>query len=249
MGICMNRFFIDEVAGKTNNIIDKEDIKHISKVLRLDIDDEVEIVDREKKEYIMKIVDIKNDNICLEKVSSVDIQREDEIKVILYQGIPKGSKLEDICKNTTQAGIYQIIPVRFKRCVATDVNDKKIQRLQKIMDESAKQCKRNEIPEIKMPLSFDEMMKDLEENDANILFYEDERNNTIRDFVQRIREKKDMKRIGIIIGPEGGIDEKELEVMKKGDIDILSLGNRILRTEIASIIAKSILTYELENIR
>lgn len=245
----MNRFFIDEVAGKTNNIIDKEDIKHISKVLRLDIDDEVEIVDREKKEYIMKIVDIKNDNICLEKVSSVDIQREDEIKVILYQGIPKGSKLEDICKNTTQAGIYQIIPVRFKRCVATDVNDKKIQRLQKIMDESAKQCKRNEIPEIKMPLSFDEMMKDLEENDANILFYEDERNNTIRDFVQRIREKKDMKRIGIIIGPEGGIDEKELEVMKKGDIDILSLGNRILRTEIASIIAKSILTYELENIR
>ena len=245
----MNRFFIDEVAGKTNNIIDKEDIKHISKVLRLDIDDEVEIVDREKKEYIMKIVDIKNDNICLEKVSSVDIQREDEIKVILYQGIPKGSKLEDICKNTTQAGIYQIIPVRFKRCVATDVNDKKIQRLQKIMDESAKQCKRNEIPEIKMPLSFDEMMKDLEENDANILFYEDERNHTIRDFMQRIREKKDMKRIGIIIGPEGGIDEKELEVMKKGDIDILSLGNRILRTEIASIIAKSILTYELENIR
>ena len=243
----MNRFFIDEVAGKTNNIIDKEDIKHISKVLRLDIDDEVEIVDREKKEYIMKIVDIKNDNICLEKVSSVDIQREDEIKIILYQGIPKGSKLEDICKNTTQSGIYQVVPVRFKRCVATDVNDKKIQRLQKIMDESAKQCKRTEIPKIKMPLSFDEMMKALKDNDANILFYEDERNHTIRDFVQRIRALKYIKRIGIIIGPEGGIDEKELEVMKKGDIDILSLGNRILRTEIAPIIAKSILTYELEN--
>ena len=65
----MNRFFIDELAGETNNITDKEDIKHISKVLRLDIDDEVEIVDSAKKEYIMKIVDIKNDNICLEKVS------------------------------------------------------------------------------------------------------------------------------------------------------------------------------------
>ena len=232
----MNRFFIDELAGDTNSITDKEDIKHISKVLRLDIDDEVEIVDGAKKEYIMKIVYIKNDNICLEKVKSVDIQREDKIKIILYQGIPKGSKLEDICKNTTQAGIYEVVPVRFKRCVATDVNDKKIQRLQKIMDESAKQCKRTEIPEIRVPISFDEMMKALEDNDANIL-------------VQRIRALKYIKRIGIIIGPEGGIDEKELEVMKKGDIDILSLGNRILRTEIAPIIAKSILTYELENSR
>jgi RNA methyltransferase, rsmE family len=249
MGILMNRFFIDELAGDTNSITDKEDIKHISKVLRLDIDDEVEIVDGAKKEYIMKIVYIKNDNICLEKVKSVDIQREDKIKIILYQGIPKGSKLEYICKNTTQAGIYEVVPVRFKRCVATDVNDKKIQRLQKIMDESAKQCKRTEIPEIRVPISFDEMMKALEDNDANILFYEDERNHTIRDFVQRIRALKYIKRIGIIIGPEGGIDEKELEVMKKGDIDILSLGNRILRTEIAPIIAKSILTYELENSR
>ena len=245
----MNRFFIDELAGDTNSITDKEDIKHISKVLRLDIDDEVEIVDGAKKEYIMKIVYVKNDNICLEKVKSVDIQREDKIKIILYQGIPKGSKLEDICKNTTQAGIYEIIPVRFKRCVATDINDKKIQRLQKIIDESAKQCKRTQIPKIKISLSFDEMMKDLQNNDANILFYEDERNQTIRDFVQKIRDVKDIKSIGIIIGPEGGIGEKELEVMKKNNIDILSLGNRILRTEIAPIIAKSILTYELENVR
>ena len=139
--------------------------------------------------------------------------------------------------------------MRFKRCVATDINDKKIQRLQKIIDESAKQCKRTQIPKIKISLSFDEMMKDLQNNDANILFYEDERNQTIRDFVQKIRDVKDIKSIGIIIGPEGGIGEKELEVMKKGDIDILSLGNRILRTEIAPIIAKSILTYELENSR
>ena len=85
----MNRFFIDELAGDTNSITDKEDIKHISKVLRLDIDDEVEIVDGAKKEYIMKIVYVKNDNICLEKVSSVDIQREDDIKIRLYLRVVK----------------------------------------------------------------------------------------------------------------------------------------------------------------
>ena len=213
----MNRFFIDEIAGNINKITDKEDIKHILKVLRLDIGDEVEIVDSTKKEYIMKIVDISSNNISLEIVNGVDIQREDKVKVLLYQGIPKGSKLEDICKNTTQAGIYKIVPVRFKRCVAIEVNEKKAERLQKIIDESAKQCKRTEIPKINVALSFDEMIKDIQ-------------------------------KIGIIIGPEGGIDEKELEEMKKNSVEVLSLGNRILRTEIAPIIAKSILTYELESL-
>ena len=88
----MNRFFIDEIAGNINKITDKEDIKHILKVLRLDIGDEVEIVDSTKKEYIMKIVDISSNNISLEIVNGVDIQREDKVKVLLYQGIPKGSK-------------------------------------------------------------------------------------------------------------------------------------------------------------
>ena len=77
----MNRFFIDEIAGNINKITDKEDIKHISKVLRLNIDDEVEIVDNAKREYIMKIVDISSDNISLEIVNGVDIQREDRVKV------------------------------------------------------------------------------------------------------------------------------------------------------------------------
>ena len=63
-----------------------------------------------------------------------------------------------------------------------------------------------------------------------------------------MRGTKDIKKIGIIIGPEGGIDEKELEEMKKNSVEVLSLGNRILRTEIAPIIAKSILTYELESL-
>ena len=62
-----------------------------------------------------------------------------------------------------------------------------------------------------------------------------------------MRGTQDIKKIGIIIGPEGGIDEKELEEMKKNNVEVLSLGNRILRTEIAPIVAKSILTYELES--
>ena len=235
----MNRFFINEVADSRNTIIDLEDIKHISKVLRLDIGDEIEIVDEKNKEYIMKIVEIEKSVIHLENIKKIDIQREDDVKIVLYQGIPKGSKMDDICKQITQVGIYEIVPVKFKRCVATDINKNKIERLQKIIDEASKQSKRTVIPEIKQVLTFKQMVQELSKNDKNIVFYEDERQKSIREFVKGIENIK--------IGPEGGISEEEIQQLKEVEVDILTLGNRILRTETASIVAKSILTYELEN--
>lgn len=240
----MNRFFINELADSRNTIIDLEDIKHISKVLRLDIGDEIEIVDEKNKEYIMKIVEIEKSVIHLENIKKIDIQREDDVKIVLYQGIPKGSKMDDICKQITQVGIYEIVPVKFKRCVATDINKNKIERLQKIIDEASKQSKRTVIPEIKQVLTFKQMVQELSKNDKNIVFYEDERQKSIREFVKGI---ENIKKIGIIIGPEGGISEEEIQQLKEVEVDILTLGNRILRTETASIVAKSILTYELEN--
>lgn len=88
------------------------------------------------------------------------------------------------------------------------------------------------------------MIQELSKNDKNIVFYEDERQKSIREFVKGI---ENIKKIGIIIGPEGGISEEEIQQLKEVEVDILTLGNRILRTETASIVAKSILTYELEN--
>ena len=119
-----------------------------------------------------------------------------------------------------------------------------VKRLQKIIDEASKQSKRTVIPEIKQVLTFKQMVQELSKNDKNIVFYEDERQKSIREFVKGI---ENIKKIGIIIGPEGGISEEEIQQLKEVEVDILTLGNRILRTETASIVAKSILTYELEN--
>lgn len=241
----MNRFFIDEIADSTNYIKDQEDIKHISKVLRLQKDDEIEIVDSENQEYIMKIQDIQKNEIKLVNIQKVDIKREPDLKITIYQGIPKSTKMDFICQKLTEIGIYKIVPVKFARCVATDINKNKIERFEKIIKEASKQSKRTFIPKITNPITFKQMIQDMDKNDKNILFYEDERNRTIKDFINE-NLNKNIKNLGIIIGSEGGIAKEELEILKE-KTDILSLGNRILRTETAGLIATSVLLYEFEN--
>lgn len=241
----MNRFFIEEKADNKNLITNIEDVKHISKVLRLKKNDLIEVVDIDNEEYLMKISQIQNNNIELINLGKIDIKREPDVKITLYQGIPKNPKMDLICQKMTEVGVFEIIPVLFERCVATEINQNKITRLQKIMDESAKQSKRQIIPTIYAPITFEDMIVDLEKNDKNILFYEDEKKEKIKDFINLLDRK--IETLGIIIGPEGGISEKEIEIIKKYKINILTLGNRILRTETAGIVSTSILLHELEN--
>lgn len=241
----MNRFFIDEVAGEINNIKDKEDIKHILTVLRLKEDDDIEVVDINFDEYIMKIKKIQKDSIELAKLEKIDVKRECDIKITLYQGIPKAQKMEYICQKLTEVGIFSIVPVKFDRCVATDINDNKIQRLKKIIKEASKQSKRLINPNLSNPMTFEQILEDMKKNDKNILFYEEEKNKTIKDFINQ--NTKNIQSLGIIIGAEGGITRKEADILKQNNADVLSLGNTILRTETAGLVATSILIYEFEN--
>lgn len=138
----------------------------------------------------------------------------------------------------------KIVPVKMERCVSTDINDNKISRLQKIVQEASKQSKRLIIPQITSPITVDKLIEELKQNDRNILFYEDEKKRNIKDFLEN---NKYIKTLGIIIGPEGGISQEELEILKDYT-DVLTLGNTILRTETAGLVATSILIYEYENI-
>lgn len=255
----MDRFFVEpehlNLDDKTL-YIDGEDVKHISKVLRYGQGDEIEVCDSNGHEYICRIESIDKTRIDLSIVDEVDINRESRIRVSLYQGVPKSTKMEIILQKLTEAGVDEIVLVNTKRSVVNikgDKADRKFDRWERIIYEAAKQCKRGLIPKLRGILSFKEALEDMGKNDINICPYEVEKSLGIKEALQtgqvkKILENKDEVRVGIFIGPEGGFAEEENEMVKTAGIASVTMGPRIFRTETASIVATAITLYELGDI-
>lgn len=255
----MDRFFVEpehlDLDDKTL-YIDGEDVKHISKVLRYGQGDEIEVCDSNGHEYICRIESVDKTRIDLSIVDEVDINRESRIRVSLYQGVPKSTKMDIILQKLTEAGVDEIVLVNTKRSVVNikgDKADKKFDRWERIIYEAAKQCKRGMIPKLRGILSFKEALEDMGKNDINICPYEVEKSLGIKEALQtgqvkKILENKDEVRVGIFIGPEGGFAEEENEMVKAAGIASVTMGPRIFRTETASIVATAITLYELGDI-
>ena len=255
----MDRFFVEpehlNLDDKTL-YIDGEDVKHISKVLRYGQGDEIEVCDSNGHEYICRIESVDKTRIDLSIVDEVDINRESRIRVSLYQGVPKSTKMDIILQKLTEAGVDEIVLVNTKRSVVNikgDKADKKFDRWERIIYEAAKQSKRGLIPKLRGILSFKEALEDMGKNDINICPYEVEKSLGIKEALQtgqvkKILENKDEVRVGIFIGPEGGFAEEENEMVKAAGIASVAMGPRIFRTETASIVATAITLYELGDI-
>lgn len=239
----MYRFFVDE-KDKDFLIKDKIDIDHARKVLRLKENEKVEVC-YNSEEYISKVKKISKDIIILEEIEKVNINRETSYNIKVYQGIPKLKKIEIIAQNITQAGAKELFPVVFERSVKTDIKENQIDRVRKIIKESAMQSKRLMIPTFYDIIDFDNLIEELYSNTINIVFYEEERTHTIKNVLKKIKENN-IEKIGVIIGPEGGFEEEEIEKLKSLNVECVTLGNRIFRTEIAASSAINMINYELE---
>lgn len=246
----MDRFFVDKNNIDLENgtcIIEGEDVKHISKVLRCKVGEKLEICDKDNSEYVCEITDINKNQVDLNILQKNEIKRESDLKVKLYQGLPKSTKMEFILQKLTEVGVDEIILVSTKRSVVK-VDDKKegkkLERWERIIYEAAKQSKRGKIPTLRGVLSFDEALEDMKNNDMNICPYENEKTVSIKSAIRGA----DIDNIGIFIGPEGGFEEEEIETLQEIDSKVVSLGPRILRTETASVVASSIVLYELSDL-
>ena len=155
--------------------------------------------------------------------------------------------MEMILQKLTEVGVDEIILVQTKRTVVKvddKKEDKKIERWERIIYEAAKQSKRGKIPKLRGVLSFKEALADMKENDFNIAPYENEKTKTIK---QAIKGKY-INNIGIFVGPEGGFEDTEINAIEEIGGQSVSLGPRILRTETASLVASSIVLYELSDL-
>ena len=246
----MDRFFTPKSninLEQNTCVIEGEDVKHISRVLRCRENDKLEVCDMDNNEYICEIKEINKDNILLDIIEKVNIKRESNLKVKLYQGMPKGTKMELILQKLTEIGVDEIVLVQAKRSVTKIDNkkeDKKIERWERIIYEAAKQSKRAKIPKLTGVLTFKEALADMQNNDLNLCPYENERTISIKEAIK----DSSANTIGIFVGPEGGFEEEEIEKIQEIDGKVVSLGPRILRTETASVVASSIVLYELSDL-
>lgn len=246
----MPKFFVKTNQIEENKIkIIGEDVKHINQVLRAKIGEELTICNLDTTlNYITTISQITPEYVMCDIQDCVKSFVESNVQVTIFQGLPKADKMEYIIQKNTELGAKQIVPVEMVRCVVkldSKKEGKKIERWQKIAESAAKQSGRDLIPTVEMPIDINNLCEKIKEFDAVILAYEEEKENTLKNELKKLDETKDLK-IGIIIGPEGGIDKTEVEKLAKAGAKVVTLGKRILRTETASITIMSNIVYEFE---
>ena len=246
----MPKFFVTQDKITENQIIiDTEDVAHISRVLRLGIGDHVTVCDSQGTDYETEIAEMEQKQIVCSITEKRASESEPNIKVTLFQGLPKASKMEYIIQKTTELGISEIVPVKLSRCVVKIDNKqderKKLDRWQKISEAAAKQSGRGIVPQISEIMTLDEVIKRSKEFDLFFVPYECEEQKTLKEV---LLSRSDIKTVGFIIGPEGGFDPAETEKLHESGIDTVTLGKRILRTETAGEAVLAMTMYEIGDI-
>ncbi|MBQ6991844.1 MAG: 16S rRNA (uracil(1498)-N(3))-methyltransferase [Clostridia bacterium] len=248
----MPKFFVKEEQIEQEKItIIGEDVNHIKNVLRLKVDDDIEVCDTDTtKNYICGIKNINNDNIECIILKEKESEAESNIEIHIFQGLPKADKMELIIQKSIELGAKEIVPVEMDRCVVkldSKSSIKKVERWQKISEVAAKQSGRDLIPKIKEVTNIKKICNLISNYDIVLLAYEGEKENFLKTELRNLKNKENLK-IGIIIGPEGGITTEEVNYLKENGAKVITLGNRILRTETVALALTSIIMYELGDI-
>lgn len=266
----MSKFFVDPsaVSGAHIYLENKDDLHHLRKVLRARPGMELDISDGDCWEYKTCLEELTEDCATLKILDKQKFATEPATRVTLYQGVPKASKMETVIQKTVEMGVDTIVPVFMERTVVVEKGNfgKKLERWNKIAAEAVKQCKRGLIPRVTESYDVDKMLAELPNYDLIICPYENEDGLTIKDFlrtatqssvapppaaVQPGRESTGRTgpqalRVALIIGPEGGFSEGEIEKLKAAGAATVTLGKTILRTETAGLAALAMIMYELE---
>ncbi|MCR5652862.1 MAG: 16S rRNA (uracil(1498)-N(3))-methyltransferase [Ruminococcus sp.] len=237
-------FFTDSEIGSENFIITGENAKHISRSLRMKTGEELTLVTPQREQLGCVISSISTDSVEVKITSRKCCENEPDVKITLYQALPKGDKMEYIIQKCVELGISRIVPVISARCISRPDSKslaKKQLRWQKIAREAAQQSRRGIIPTVEPAVSFTQAAKECGENKLNIIFYE-----LGGDSVKTLIKDKP-ESIGIFIGSEGGFEENEVELIKQNGGRAATLGKRILRAETAPLAALSVIMYETGN--
>jgi len=244
----MQQIFVDfePKGGKFN--ITGPDAHHLIRVVRLKNGERFRVSTSSGNNYICAVDSVLDKElvaIVQEEVPSTELCN----KIYLFQAIPKGDRMETIIEKCVELGVYEIIPVEMKNCIVK-LDDKKrkskVERYQAIAKSAAEQSKRSIIPNIHPVMNFKSAYEYAMELDKILLPFESK--NGMNVTFDCLADIKKGQSIGVFIGPEGGFDSSEIE-MVKDRASLISLGHRILRTDTAAITSLSMLMLKCEEIQ
>ena len=241
----MHRFFVPQLYAE-EMYIEGVDARHIRKVLRMQSGTQLQIVSDDGVSALAEITAIDSERVtvrCLEKLAE---SHEPRVKLVLAQGLAKGEKMDFIIQKAVEMGAYSVIPVAMEHSVVRldgAKAAKKVERWQKIAESAAKQSKRDIIPEVQPVQSMAKMLAKCACH-TKIIAYECEDRLSLKAALRAAEEAGGITELLLIIGPEGGISEGELEQVRQAGAVPVSLGRRILRAETAGLVAISAIFYE-----
>ena len=244
----MPHFFINskQVVNNIVEISDKENYQHIAKSLRAKVGETLLLIDENQIQYETKISEITNSKVLANVDNSYSSKRFLDFELYLAQSPLRSDAQSLIIEKATELGVAGVYPIMTDNCsLNKSVVEKKVPKWQRVMYESSKQCERAVVPTCYDATSLEKV---LSENsfDKVIVFCERIADKTIRESFKEKPIKKGDK-VLVVIGPEGGFSQKEFDSFKEKSLEMLTLGDLILRSETAVVVALGNVIYEYSN--
>ncbi len=237
----MRRFFFDPAEKKGELVrLGAEESHHLARVLRLEAGDEVELFDGLGRVYKASVVTVgRQVELALGPVSFEE--RDEGAELVVLQSVLKNERMDLAVQKSTELGVRRLLPIHATRCqgkMAAAMG--KMERWRRISLAACKQCMRPEVMDIMQPVAMEQALGQFPADFAKILFWEEEQERGLQQFTQEIASAPG---VAICLGPEGGITAEEVAVARELGWQTVSLGQRVLRAETATITAVSLVQF------
>jgi 16S rRNA (uracil1498-N3)-methyltransferase len=229
-------------------IEDRDEMRHISRVLRLGVGDEVVLFDGEGREYqaVIKGMTPERISFLIQSDKSVSV-RESPLRIILAAGLLKSPRFDWLLQKTTELGVAEIIPFRSSRVIPRLEKkgaEERHRRWQKIAAEASKQCGRTSVPSVRSLHAFEEVLSLEFPTAVRIFFWEEEKTGSLMESLG-----VETTSVFALVGPEGGFSEVEAKKAREAGFRPVRLGPRTLRAETAAVVAATLIQYTCGDLR
>jgi 16S rRNA (uracil1498-N3)-methyltransferase len=240
----MARFYVPNPHIEKEMLkIEGNEVRHIRRVLRLKVGDNLSVFDGSGREYEGTIVEEDPSAVMVMVQNILSSKTESHLEITLAQSMVKGEKMDYLIQKATELGVKKIIPFFSYRSVPLLDKSKRLKRYhrwERIAVEASKQCGRGVVPKIEPLKDYSEMLQTAPLDSLRLILWE----RVGESLKEVLKESKEKKKVFFIVGPEGGMSDEEVEHAKRAGFIPVTLGRRILRSETASLCLLSILQYE-----